>query len=45
MITKIFPYTLMTLDVAAAIVYFWYGNLRLGTYWFAAAVLTACVTL
>jgi len=33
----------MILAIFAAVVYFWYGNLRLGTYWFAAAVITACV--
>jgi hypothetical protein len=45
MIAKIFPYTLIVLDLAASTVYFYSGDIRRGVYWFAAAVLTACVTL
>lgn len=45
MITKLFPYTLIVLDLAASTVYFYNGDLRRGVYWFAAAVLTASVTL
>jgi len=44
-ITKAFPYILMSLDVAAAVVYLINGDLRRGVYWVAAAVLTACVTI
>jgi len=43
MITKIFPYTLIVLDVCAAIVYFWHKDIRLGVYWISAAVLSTCV--
>ena len=43
-ITKIFPIILITLDLAAAMVYLWYGDIKHTIYWFAAATLTATVT-
>jgi len=43
MVTKLFPYTLIVLDVCAAIVYFWHKDIRLGIYWISAACLTICV--
>lgn len=43
-ITKIFPIILITLDVAAAMVYLWHGDIKHTIYWFAAATLTATVT-
>jgi hypothetical protein len=43
-ITKIFPVILITLDVAAALVYCWHGDLKRTIYWLAAATLTATVT-
>lgn len=42
--TRLFPLTLMALDVCAATVYFWSGDVKRGIYWLAAATLTACVT-
>lgn len=45
MYPKIFPSVLIALDVAAGVVYAVSGNLRWTIYWFAAAVLTATVTL
>jgi hypothetical protein len=42
--TKIFPVILITLDVAAAVVYCWHGDIRHTVYWLAAATLTATVT-
>lgn len=42
--TKIFPITLIVLDVLAGGVYLFYGDIRRTIYWFAAAVLTASVT-
>lgn len=41
---KIFPTALIALDVAAAAVYAFGGDVRRTVYWFAAAVLTASVT-
>jgi hypothetical protein len=41
---KIFPTVLIVLDVCAAIVYTCLGDVRHAVYWFAAAVLTICVT-
>jgi hypothetical protein len=43
-ITKIFPVILITLDVAAAIVYGYHGDVKHTIYWLAAATLTATVT-
>ncbi len=40
----VFPSLLILLDVTAAVVYLWYGDVRHTVYWFAAAVLTASVT-
>lgn len=40
----IFPTVLIMLDVMAAISYAIGCNLRMMTYWLAAATLTACVT-
>jgi len=45
MIVKIFPYILILLDICASVVYLCHGNIRLGIYWIAAAVLTVCVTI
>ena len=42
--SAIFPTILIALDVAAAAVYFWHGDIRHGVYWLAAAVLTTTVT-
>lgn len=41
---QIFPTVLIALDVGAAIIYAADADLRRTIYWFAAAVLTACVT-
>lgn len=41
---KAFPITLIALDICAAIVYGWQGDVRHAVYWFSAAVLTICVT-
>ena len=43
--TKLFPITLIVLDVLAALVYFAYGDIRHGVYWLSAASLTICVTV
>ena len=45
MIVRLFPYTLITLDICAGLVYFWTGDIKRGVYWLAAATLTLCVTL
>jgi len=45
MITKIFPCTLILMDLGAAIVYLCHGDYRLFTYWISASVLTVCVTI
>jgi len=42
--TKIFPMLLIALDLAASGVYALHQDWRRAIYWFAAAVLTACVT-
>ena len=44
MTTKLFPSILIVLDLCAAAVYGYYGNIRMVIYWVAAAVLTASVT-
>lgn len=41
---QIFPITLIALDVGAAAVYALDADWRRAIYWFAAAVLTSCVT-
>lgn len=41
---QLFPSVLIALDVAASIVYFAATDWRRAIYWFAAAVLTTCVT-
>lgn len=41
---QIFPLTLIVIDCGAALVYGWEADWRRAVYWFAAAVLTACVT-
>ena len=41
---KIFPIVTILLNLAAATIYFSSGDVKKGTYWTAAAVLTACVT-
>ena len=43
-ITKLFPLTLILLDVAAAGVYAAHGDWKRLVYWLAAATLTATVT-
>ena len=42
--TKIFPVTLIVLDVCAGIVYLINGDMRKFIYWISAAILTASVT-
>lgn len=46
MITRaqILPVALIAIDVAAAVVYGFDGDVRRGVYWVAAAILTASVT-
>lgn len=44
MITKIFPISLIALDIIAAIIYLCMKDYRRGIYWLAAAVLTITVT-
>jgi len=39
-----FPIALIVLDMGAAVVYLWEGDIRRSIYWIAAAVLTVCVT-
>jgi len=41
---KVFPVTLIVLDLGAAAVYLWAGDIRHAIYWTSAAVLTATVT-
>ena len=41
---KLFPTILIFLDLAASLVYVSGGDIRRCVYWFAAAVLTYCVT-
>ena len=41
---KIFPIVLITLDFLAGIVYACHSDVRHAVYWFAAGVLTICVT-
>lgn len=41
---KIFPLTLIILDMCASVPYFAAGDLKKGIYWIAAAVLNICVT-
>lgn len=43
--TKLFPITLIVLDVLAGIVYLAYGDFKHGIYWLSAASLTICVTI
>ncbi len=40
----IFPVTLISLDLCAAIVYALSGDFKMALYWVAAAVLNCCVT-
>jgi hypothetical protein len=42
---RIFPVTLIVLDLCAAVVYATHLDWRRAVYWFAAAVLTLCVTV
>ncbi len=44
MIEKVFPVSLIVLDVCAALVYLWNKDYRHCVYWLSAAVLTICVT-
>jgi hypothetical protein len=41
---QVFPIVLIILDFCAAGVYGWSGDVRHAVYWFAAGVLTICVT-
>jgi hypothetical protein len=41
---KVFPIALIVLDLCAAFVYGWQGDVRHAVYWLAAGVLTICVT-
>jgi len=41
---KIFPLVLIVLDLLAACVYGWQGDVRHAVYWLSAGVLTVCVT-
>ena len=41
---KVFPIILIVLDILAAVVYAFGGDVRMAVYWIAAAVLTVCVT-
>lgn len=41
---KVFPMVLIVLDLCAAGVYCWQGDVRHAVYWLAAGVLTLCVT-
>lgn len=41
---QIFPAILMLLDLGAGIVYLMGGDIKRAIYWWAALVLTACVT-
>jgi len=43
--SKLFPYTLIFLDLCASVVYFANGDIKRGIYWIAAMVLTLCVTI
>lgn len=43
-VEQIFPTVLIALDVCAALVYGWQGDVRHLIYWAAAATLTATVT-
>lgn len=43
-LTRAFPLTLIVLDLGAASIYLWCGDLRRTIYWTAAAILTASVT-
>jgi hypothetical protein len=43
-VTKIFPVSLIVLDICAAIVYLYFRDYRRCIYWMAAAVLTVTVT-
>lgn len=43
-VEQILPTVLMSIDIAAGLVYLVRGNVRLFMYWVAAATLTACVT-
>jgi hypothetical protein len=40
-----FPYALIALDAFASVAYAIEGDFRRSIYWFAAAVLTLCVTI
>ena len=43
MLVKVFPLSLIILDILAACVYAYYGDARRAVYWLAAAVLTITV--
>ena len=41
---KVFPSILIILDLCASTVWYWNGDIRKGTYWMCAAILTMTVT-
>ena len=43
--TKIFPLAIIVLSLSASFVYFAHGNIKMGVYWFAAAIINICVTI
>ena len=43
-VEQLFPTILIALDLGASLIYALSFNFRLAIYWFAAAVLTACIT-
>jgi hypothetical protein len=45
MSARFFPYVLIALDICAALVYAFKGDIRHGVYWTAAAILTLTVTI
>ena len=40
---RTFPTALMVLDLCAAVVFFYHGDVKRGIYWASAATLTWCV--
>jgi hypothetical protein len=40
----IFPLLLIAINIIAAVIYFIKGEIKMGIYWIAAAVLNVCVT-
>ena len=44
-LTKLFPLSLIVLDLAASLTYAWFLDWRMCAYWFFAAALTLTITL